>query len=135
MAVRGWLSAVCFLALLAGLLLRSAASAPRSAVSGLPSAEDSRWQMAALPSRAVRSAVDSPRSVVNSPRSVVHGQWTAVCAYALNVRRGPGTEHPVTGWLVWGMSVRPSGRSSGAWIEIAEPLTGWVNARYLCRKE
>lgn len=56
----------------------------------------------------------------------------------LNVRRSPGLEAPVVGQLEPGeTNVTPSGAvivvGVAEWYELAEPLAGWCNSRYLER--
>lgn len=116
----GWsfaVVAIVFLVLLAGfasLAFPLIAGGAQASSPSLPS-----------PARPLSSPSPSPAS---SPTS---GPGYRVCAYALNVRAGPGTDQPVIAWLTWGTVVRPTGRSIGVWIEIEEP-TGWVNVHYLC---
>ena len=54
----------------------------------------------------------------------------------LNVRSGPGVDHPVFGMLAPGTVVRTTGNvtmvGSGPWVEVSTPDGfGWVNERYL----
>ncbi|TYC64781.1 SH3 domain-containing protein [Stappia sp. BW2] len=51
----------------------------------------------------------------------------------LNVRKGPGTRHAVTGALAAGTcNVELSESCEGSWCEIrSDTISGWVNTRYL----
>ncbi|RMG06671.1 MAG: hypothetical protein D6731_25205 [Planctomycetota bacterium] len=56
-----------------------------------------------------------------------------VTASALNVRRGPGTAHPVLGQVHRGDRVQSVARS-GAWHSVVAPgISGWVHGSYLRR--
>jgi len=67
-----------------------------------------------------------------------HGRVTAS---KLNMRRGPGTEHPVVGALERGQKVQILGERGG-WLEVAAKspkgapaLRGWVSGKYVERRD
>jgi uncharacterized protein YraI len=58
--------------------------------------------------------------------------YTATAWVNLNIRSGPGTQHPVVGWLPINQTVQIRGRNAAAtWWQITYgPYNGWVSAYY-----
>lgn len=54
----------------------------------------------------------------------------------LNVRQAAGTQAAIVGALPESATITLTGQEAAitgeAWVEITIPLSGWVNARYLC---
>ena len=63
------------------------------------------------------------------PQEVI--EWVTVTVEALNVRSGPGAEHPVTGRVQQGDVLELVGRTPG-WFAVKTPdgLYGWVMDKY-----
>lgn len=62
------------------------------------------------------------------------GDWYRVTATSLNVRAGPGTTHPVTGYMSKDEVLQSLGANAGnTWIQLrrVDGLTGWTSAQYL----
>lgn len=84
-----------------------------------------------------RTRVEAPaadaQDVATSAPETPTGVWT-VTGSAVNLRAGPGTNHPVVGQMDLGDLAIPLGETGGDWIRI-EPADGgseaWIFARFL----
>jgi len=73
-----------------------------------------------------------PRASVTLPPGV---PWAAITARVLNVRKGPGTHHPVIGQLQQNDVVEITGKNAdSSWLQIVYPTGtigwGWIFASY-----
>ncbi len=101
--------------------------------------ENDHWDPGRIPiERLLQSDTEADiPSVISVPQE--GARWRVIdvaAADALNVRAGPGTGNPVVGSLASDeLSVTTTGESSGVgtseWVELSEPLSGWVNGRFL----
>lgn len=86
------------------------------------------------------SSSPSARSIVSiTPTPVVMRVCTDIPDGRLHVRSAAGDGSEVRGYLAEGESVLPTANTETlkgeTWQQIASPIAGWVNTRYLCPSE
>jgi hypothetical protein len=106
---------------------------PQAYVPGLETTTPAKTQKPALP-LPVSSAEPSPTSV--SAEALTLKVCTNIVGGKLHVRFEPGNNSDVRGYLAEGEIVtigkEHEERDGSLWIEISDPIEGWVNASYLC---
>lgn len=75
---------------------------------------------------------DAPPAAAGEAPPAAEGALT-VTGDRVNLRAGPGTDHPVVGAVARGAAVTAVGPTTGAWVEVrdASGLQGFISARFL----
>ncbi len=78
----------------------------------------------------------SPVTVAKNLSTPTPGLYvcTGIADGHLNVRIRPGHEASVVGILSEAVSISPTGQRDDDWLEISNPLAGWVNANFICEE-
>ena len=71
------------------------------------------------------------KPVIQPQLEAVTGQFLVVDAYSLNVRSGPGTNHPVVNQVGQGMQLEVKGSAPGwYYVRLPSGAFGWVMGKY-----
>jgi hypothetical protein len=106
---------------------------PQSYVPGLETNTPAKTQEPGL-HLPVSLVEPSPRSAAT--QSLTLKVCTNIVGGKLHVRFEPGNNSDVRGYLAEGEAVtvgeKSEERDGGLWIQLSDPIQGWVNATYLC---
>ena len=106
---------------------------PQSYVPGLETKTPAKTQETSSPAPA-SSVEPSPTTV--SPSILTLKVCTNIVGGKLHVRFEPGNDGDVRGYLAEGEIViigeEREERDGSQWIQLSDPIHGWVNANYLC---